>query len=188
MAGLEKEIVILSAARTSFGKFCRALKDLTATELGVIAARAAIERAGVRQRRSIMSSLAMHNRPARTRSTSPGILASRLKCQVCPCPDRESDPRLRISTVARSRSVTLSVRPGLDSPRRSSMSLKDATRAMRWAAPASAAARASHWFWKESDFSFAIVPGVYCARACEVKKPPESLRCRGWSRYALLSV
>jgi acetyl-CoA acyltransferase 2 len=48
MPGLEKEIVILSAARTPFGKFCGALKDLTATELGVIAARAAIERAGVR--------------------------------------------------------------------------------------------------------------------------------------------
>ena len=46
MAGLEKEIVILSAVRTPFGKFCGALKDLTATELGVIAGRAAIERAG----------------------------------------------------------------------------------------------------------------------------------------------
>jgi acetyl-CoA acyltransferase 2 len=48
MARLEKEIVILSAVRTPFGKFCGALKDLTATELGVIAGRAAIERAGVR--------------------------------------------------------------------------------------------------------------------------------------------
>ena len=48
MTGLEKEIVILSAARTPFGKFCGALKDLTATELGVIAGRAAIERAGAR--------------------------------------------------------------------------------------------------------------------------------------------
>src|SRR5882724_12093088 len=48
MTGLEKEIVILSAVRTPFGKFCGALKDLTATELGVIAGRAAIERAGVR--------------------------------------------------------------------------------------------------------------------------------------------
>jgi len=48
MTGLEKEIVILSAARTSFGKFCGALKDLTATELGVIAGRAAIETAGAR--------------------------------------------------------------------------------------------------------------------------------------------
>jgi acetyl-CoA acyltransferase 2 len=48
MSELEKEIVILSAARTPFGKFCGALKDLTATELGVIAGRAAIEKAGVR--------------------------------------------------------------------------------------------------------------------------------------------
>src|SRR5262245_54454591 len=47
MSALEKEIVILSAARTPFGKFCGALKDLSATELGVIAGRAAIERAGV---------------------------------------------------------------------------------------------------------------------------------------------
>jgi hypothetical protein len=96
MAGLEKEIVVLPAARTPFGKFCSALKDLTATELGVIAGRAAIERAGVR-------------------------------------PEEIG-------------------------------------------------------FRKESDFSIAIVPGVYCARACEVKKPHESLRCRGWSRFALLSV
>src|SRR5918996_5400727 len=47
MPGLEKEIVIISAARTPFGKFCGALKDLSATELGVSAGRAAIERAGV---------------------------------------------------------------------------------------------------------------------------------------------
>jgi acetyl-CoA acyltransferase 2 len=44
----KNEIVILSAARTPFGKFSGALKDLTATELGVIAGRAAIERAGAR--------------------------------------------------------------------------------------------------------------------------------------------
>ena len=43
----KKEIVVLSAARTPFGKFCGALKDLTATELGVTAARAAIARAGI---------------------------------------------------------------------------------------------------------------------------------------------
>jgi acetyl-CoA acyltransferase 2 len=43
----DKEIVILSAARTPFGKFGGALKDLTATELGVIAAEAAMERSGV---------------------------------------------------------------------------------------------------------------------------------------------
>ena len=43
-----KKIVILSAARTPFGKFCGALKDLTATELGVVAARAALERGGIK--------------------------------------------------------------------------------------------------------------------------------------------
>lgn len=43
----DKEIVILSAARTPFGKFGGALKDLTATELGVIAAGAAMERSGI---------------------------------------------------------------------------------------------------------------------------------------------
>jgi acetyl-CoA acyltransferase 2 len=43
-----KEIVILSAARTPFGKFCGAFKDLTATELGVVAARAALERGGIK--------------------------------------------------------------------------------------------------------------------------------------------
>jgi acetyl-CoA acetyltransferase family protein len=47
MPGLEKEIVILSAARTPFGKFCGALKDLSATELGIIAGRAAIEKARI---------------------------------------------------------------------------------------------------------------------------------------------
>jgi acetyl-CoA acyltransferase 2 len=47
MATLEKEIVILSAARTAIGKFGGAFRDLTATQLGVIAARAALERANV---------------------------------------------------------------------------------------------------------------------------------------------
>ena len=47
MPDAKKEIVVLSAARTPFGKFCGALKDLTATELGVAAARAAMARAGV---------------------------------------------------------------------------------------------------------------------------------------------
>ena len=49
MAGAtENTIVILAGARTPFGKFGGALKDLTATDLGVIAAQAAIKRAGVR--------------------------------------------------------------------------------------------------------------------------------------------
>jgi len=41
------EVVFLSGVRTPFGAFGGALKDLTATQLGVIAAKAAIERAGI---------------------------------------------------------------------------------------------------------------------------------------------
>lgn len=41
------DAVILSAARTPVGKLLGALKDLSAVDLGVIAARAAIERAGI---------------------------------------------------------------------------------------------------------------------------------------------
>jgi acetyl-CoA acyltransferase 2 len=47
MPKLDREIVIFSAARTPFGKFCGAFKDLTATQLGVVAARAALERGNV---------------------------------------------------------------------------------------------------------------------------------------------
>jgi acetyl-CoA acyltransferase 2 len=46
----ENGIVILAGARTPFGKFGGALKDHTATDLGVCAARAAMERAGVSAR------------------------------------------------------------------------------------------------------------------------------------------
>jgi acetyl-CoA C-acetyltransferase len=41
------EVLILSGARTPVGKLLGALKDFSAVELGVIAARAAIERAGI---------------------------------------------------------------------------------------------------------------------------------------------
>ena len=41
------EIVFLSGVRTGFGSFGGALKDLTATDLGTVAAKAAIERAGI---------------------------------------------------------------------------------------------------------------------------------------------
>ncbi|MBT7856170.1 MAG: acetyl-CoA C-acyltransferase, partial [Nitrospinaceae bacterium] len=43
----DQEIVILGGARTPFGTFLGTLKDLTATELGTIAAKAAMERSGV---------------------------------------------------------------------------------------------------------------------------------------------
>ena len=41
------DVVFLSGVRTGFGSFGGALKDLTATELGAVAARAAVERAGL---------------------------------------------------------------------------------------------------------------------------------------------
>jgi acetyl-CoA acetyltransferase family protein len=43
------DIGIVSGARTPFGRYCGKLKDFTAQELGAIAAKAAIERAGVRE-------------------------------------------------------------------------------------------------------------------------------------------
>ncbi|MGA9641439.1 MAG: acetyl-CoA C-acetyltransferase [Terriglobales bacterium] len=41
------DIAIVSGARTPFGRYCGKIKDYTAQELGAIAAKAAIERAGV---------------------------------------------------------------------------------------------------------------------------------------------
>ena len=45
--GIDQDVVFLSAVRTPFGTFGGSLKDLSATELGVEAARGALERAGV---------------------------------------------------------------------------------------------------------------------------------------------
>jgi acetyl-CoA acyltransferase 2 len=45
--GRQKDVVFLSGVRTGFGKFGGTLKDLSATQLGTIAARHAVERAGV---------------------------------------------------------------------------------------------------------------------------------------------
>jgi acetyl-CoA acyltransferase 2 len=44
--GSDREVVFLSAVRTPFGTFGGSLRDLSATELGIHASRAAIERAG----------------------------------------------------------------------------------------------------------------------------------------------
>jgi acetyl-CoA acetyltransferase family protein len=46
-AGRTTGIVFLSGVRTGFGAFGGALRDLTATDLGVVAARAALDRAGI---------------------------------------------------------------------------------------------------------------------------------------------
>jgi acetyl-CoA acyltransferase 2 len=45
--GKDTDVVFLSAARTGFGTFGGSLKDFSATDLGVIAAQGALERAGV---------------------------------------------------------------------------------------------------------------------------------------------
>ena len=42
-----RDIVILAGARTPMGRYGGALRDFSAQELGALAARAAIERAGV---------------------------------------------------------------------------------------------------------------------------------------------
>src|ERR1700678_314014 len=41
------DIAIVSGARTPFGRYCGKLKDFTAQELGAIASKAVIERAGL---------------------------------------------------------------------------------------------------------------------------------------------
>lgn len=43
-----KEVVVLDGARTPFGEFCGSLKGIIANDLGAIAARAALERSGVK--------------------------------------------------------------------------------------------------------------------------------------------
>ena len=45
---MSKEIVILDGARTPFGEFCSSLKDVSATDLGVVAAKEAIKRSHVK--------------------------------------------------------------------------------------------------------------------------------------------
>lgn len=45
--GHEREVVVLSGTRTPFGTFGGTLKELTATELGVVSARGSLEAAGV---------------------------------------------------------------------------------------------------------------------------------------------
>ncbi len=40
------DIAIVSGARTPFGRYCGKLKDFTVSELGAIAGKGAIERAG----------------------------------------------------------------------------------------------------------------------------------------------
>ena len=43
----DKQVVFLAAVRTPFGTFGGSLKDHSATELGILSGRVAVERAGV---------------------------------------------------------------------------------------------------------------------------------------------
>jgi acetyl-CoA C-acetyltransferase len=45
---MNKEVYIVSAVRTPIGSFGGVLKDMSATRLGAIAIKAAVERAGIR--------------------------------------------------------------------------------------------------------------------------------------------
>jgi acetyl-CoA acyltransferase 2 len=45
---LLKEVFVIDGARTAFGEFCGSLRDIIAIDLGAIAARGAIERAGIK--------------------------------------------------------------------------------------------------------------------------------------------
>ena len=58
-----RDVVILSAVRTPIGRFGGSFKDVHAAELGMVAAKAAIERAGV-QPSDIQEVLMGHGRPA----------------------------------------------------------------------------------------------------------------------------
>ena len=44
---MKNNVVIVSGARTAVGKFAGSLKDFEASDLGAIAIRAAVERAGI---------------------------------------------------------------------------------------------------------------------------------------------
>lgn len=64
----EVEVVVLGGARTPFGSFGGSLKDVSAIELGAVAAAGALARAGVAAEETT-SSLATSSSPATTPST-----------------------------------------------------------------------------------------------------------------------
>ena len=104
MPGLEKEIVVLSAVRTPFGKFCGALKDLSATELGVITGRTAIVRAGVRPEE--IDHVIFGNAQ---QTSADAIYLSRPqggRTALCPSADSESDLWFRVSIDRERRAVS----------------------------------------------------------------------------------
>ena len=79
------DIAIVSGARTPFGRYCGKIKDYTAQELGAVAAKAAIERAGVDPR--TIRSRCLRQRAADFRRRA----LWRAACRVC-----ARDCRLRL--------------------------------------------------------------------------------------------
>ena len=72
------DIAIVSGARTPFGRYCGKLKDFTAQELGAIAGKGAIERAGAGSQRIRPRGVsAMRSRLPGTLSTERAMLALR---------------------------------------------------------------------------------------------------------------
>ena len=72
MTPLESRVVFLAGARTGFGAFGGALKDLSATDLGTLAARGALARTGRNPTRWTTLSLATFSRPRPTPPMSRG--------------------------------------------------------------------------------------------------------------------
>ena len=62
--GWMQAVYFLSGVRTPIGKFGGSLASLSAADMGVVAAKAAIDRAGVSHRKSKRPSLAMPAKPA----------------------------------------------------------------------------------------------------------------------------
>ncbi len=56
---MSQDVFILGGKRTPMGKYVGALRDISAIDLGAIAARGALESTGVALKRSITRSLAM---------------------------------------------------------------------------------------------------------------------------------
>ncbi len=79
--GQRMDVVILSGKRTGFGSFGGSLRDLSATELGVVSAKAAMRRRPASARAKYNTSFTgTRSRRPRTRSTWRGTWVSARAC------------------------------------------------------------------------------------------------------------
>ena len=77
MSTTKPEVLVLGGARTPMTDYVGALRDISALELGAIAARGAFERTGVKPEWVDHASSAMCCRPALTPSTARGTWRSK---------------------------------------------------------------------------------------------------------------